>query len=410
VELDFKPPRENRYLLRLTYALLPTVMRVARRIVGVTVPEADWPHLESLYRRRAILSPNHPTTSDPLIAMFLARRLGEPFNYVACRELFRGPYGWLVQRLGAYSFLRGLPDRESIRMTRRLLAELDRKVVIFPEGETYEFNDTTIPFQSGAVQIGFWAIEDLQKLGREPVLPVLPVIVKYRCVRDGRPAIDAGLRSLESALALSLAGSDTRYGRLRRIGEVVLARIEQEYGFESRPGVPLAERIEGAKRALLERVARQVGVPCPAGLPLPEQMRRLFNAVREFAEEFAEVPGDYGRRQHARRMAAAYPLLMDLWRLENFIAVTDGYVAQQMSAERFLDMIGRLEREVLGRVRHRVPREAVVRLAPPVNLGACYEEYQRHRRETVGEVTRRIETSVRTLLAEAAALGTPVGE
>src|SRR5207247_9357359 len=124
--------------------------------------------------------------------------------------------------LGAYSFLRGLPDRDSIKMTRRLLAELDHKVVIFPEGETYEYNDLTIPFQPGAIQIGFWALDDLHRLGREPVLPVLPVVVKYRCVADARPAIDAALRSLESALSLSPVLAAGRYSRLRPVGEAVL--------------------------------------------------------------------------------------------------------------------------------------------------------------------------------------------
>src|SRR5260370_23998012 len=96
-----------------------------------------------------------------------------------CGEGCEGQWGWLIQRLGAYSIHRGLPDRQSLRMTRRLLAEMDRKVVIFPEGETYEHNDALIPFQQGVVQIGFGALDDVQKSGREPSLPVLPIAVKY---------------------------------------------------------------------------------------------------------------------------------------------------------------------------------------------------------------------------------------
>ena len=132
--LDFRPPKENRWILRLSQAVLPMAMRRVRGIVSISLSKTDWSHLESLRGSRAILSANHPTTSDPLIAMYLSRQLGEPFNYMACRELFHGPWGWTIQRLGAYSIHRGLPDRQSLRMTRHLLAELDRKVVIFPEG------------------------------------------------------------------------------------------------------------------------------------------------------------------------------------------------------------------------------------------------------------------------------------
>jgi 1-acyl-sn-glycerol-3-phosphate acyltransferase len=405
--LDFLPPRENRLVLRLSHVLLPVVMSRVRHIVAVKIPKGDWAHLEALRRRRAILSANHPTTSDPLVAMYLSRRLGEGFNYMACRELFHGPWGWIIQRLGAYSIHRGLPDRQSFRMTRRLLAELDRKVVIFPEGETYEHNDALIPFQQGVIQIGFRALEDLQKAGREPSLPVLPIAVKYRCVIDPRPAIEAGLRSLEKALALPHA-EESAYARLRRVGLHVFGRMEREFGLKLPPDVPLNERIAAAKTHVLDHVSREIGVERPHDLPLADQMRFLFNAVYQFADEFAEEPGDYGQRQHARRLAAAAPLLDDLRRLQNFLVVTDGYVAERMTGERFLDVIGRLQREVLGQVRHGVPREAVVRIAPAIDLGPRYDAYRQQKRETIAEVTARVEASVRSLVTELMALGTPI--
>jgi 1-acyl-sn-glycerol-3-phosphate acyltransferase len=408
--LDFLPPRESRLCLRVSHVLLPLVMSRFRHIVAVSIPKGDWSHMEALRRRRAILSANHPTTSDPLIAMELSRRLGEGFNYMACRELFHGPWGWTIQRLGAYSIHRGLPDRQSLRMTRRLLAELDRKVVIFPEGETYEHNDALIPFQQGVIQIGFGALEELRKTGREPSLPVLPIAVKYRCVIDPRPAIDAGLRSLERALNLPTPAGDSAYLRLRRVGVQVLGRMEREFGLKMPPDAPLNERIAAAKTHVLDHVAREIGVERPRDEPLADQMRFLFNGVYQFADEFAEEPGVYGQRQHARRLAAAAPLLEDLRRLQNFLVVTDGYVAEHMTGERFLDVIGRLQREVLGRVIHGVPREAVVRIAPAIDLGSQYDAYRQQKRETVAEVTTRVEASVRALLTELMALGTPIEE
>src|SRR5438132_3078917 len=99
--LDFCPPKENALLLRLSHTVLPLVMGRVRHIVAVTISKEDWRHLEQLRRSRAILSANHPTTSDPLIAMFLSRLLGEAFNYMACRALFHGPCGCMIQLLGA---------------------------------------------------------------------------------------------------------------------------------------------------------------------------------------------------------------------------------------------------------------------------------------------------------------------
>src|SRR6266571_5861779 len=112
--LDFRPPKENRWILRFSQAVLPMAMARVRGIVAVSLAKTDWAHLESLRGGRAILSANHPTTSDPLIAMYLSRRLGEPFNYMACRELFHGAWGWTIQRLGAYSIHRGLPEGDLV--------------------------------------------------------------------------------------------------------------------------------------------------------------------------------------------------------------------------------------------------------------------------------------------------------
>src|SRR5207302_302580 len=201
---------------------------------------------------------------------------------------------------------------------------------------------------------------------------------------------DSGLVSLEDALGKSPSRGESLYVRLRRIGEQVLGRMEREFGLKAATGASLNERIAAAKSHVMDRVAREVEVERPRGIPLAEQMRFLFNEVYRFADEFAEEPGDYGRRQHGRRLAVAAPLLEDLRRLQNFLVVTDGYVAERMTGERFLDVIGRLQREVLGRVRHGVPREAVVRIAPSLDLGSRYEAYRRQKKETVAEVTARV--------------------
>src|SRR5262245_28811205 len=145
---DFRPPKTNPLVVGLTYPMLPVIARVARRRVAIEVDEGEWERLAPLRERRLIVTPNHPRSNDPLIALWMARRLGRAFNYLTCRELFEGVYGWIIQRLGAYSILRGAVDREAIRTTISLLAEQDRQVVIFPEGEIYGHNDMLLPFQA----------------------------------------------------------------------------------------------------------------------------------------------------------------------------------------------------------------------------------------------------------------------
>ena len=106
----------------------------------------------------------------------------------------------------------------------------------------------------------------------------------------------------------------------------------------------------------------------------------LVTATRADAREgidFFPLTIDYDERLYRHKMETAAPLFNDLHRLQNFIAVTGDYVAAEATAERFLDVLGRLEKEVLGEVRHRVPREALVRIAPPIGLETRYEDYRK---------------------------------
>src|SRR4051812_33370726 len=131
----FVPPVENPGMRRLAGFLLPTLAHALYRIENVRLPDEDKARLEGLGPGRAIVSPNHPSWHDTVVMLWISRILRQPFNSLAAREILDGWTGRILNQLGAYSVIRGTADRESLRTTRRLLAELDRKVVIFPEGE-----------------------------------------------------------------------------------------------------------------------------------------------------------------------------------------------------------------------------------------------------------------------------------
>jgi 1-acyl-sn-glycerol-3-phosphate acyltransferase len=334
--------------------------------------------------------------------------LREPFHYLAAREVLDGVKGWVLNHLGAYSVIRGVPDRESLRMTRRLLGEMNRKVVIFPEGEIYEYNDTLLAFQSGVAQIGFWTLDDLAKAGAEPELPLVPVAIKYRCSDWPRSAIDASLRDLERALALPATRGLSSYARLLQVGRRVLSALERQEGIRPDESAALNERIAAARRKLLERVARAIGSEVDSRQSPADQLHLLFHALKSWVGVLPGEHSDYDERLYARRMAVAEPLFRDLHRLQNFIAVTGDYVAAEATAERFLDVLSRLEREVFGQVRHPVPRDAVVRIGEPIRLEARVDAYRANKRQTVSDVTAELERSIRDMLRDLSREATPL--
>lgn len=404
----FIPPADSPALIRCCHGCLPALMRLLANLREVRIPPDELQILREAVRSRALLAPNHPTGNDPYVLFWLSRELRVRFNYLAAREVLHGPRGHLMNRLGTYSVIRGVADRESIRATRRLLAQEDRRIVIFPEGEIYEHNDRLLAFQSGVVQIGFWTLDDLERLGKDPEMPVTPIAIKYACCDSPRPAIESGLRELEQALGLSPSPRLSSYQRLRRAGESILSALEREEGVESHGAESLGERIDAVRSAVMARVAQSVGTVLDPREPPADQLHQLQVALRRWVGDGEDDQTEYDERLYRQRLQIAVPLHRELLRLQNWIAVSGDYVAAEATAERFLDVLGRLEKEVFGEVRHRVPRVAHVRIAPSIHLEEHWVSYRNNKKQTVAELTRRVETEIREMLRSLSREATPI--
>lgn len=408
--IDFRPPRLHPPTLRLFQRLLPGLLRRVCGVVSVDIPAEDTRRLRALAGERLLLAPNHPTNDDPALLFALAQAAGMPFHYLCCREAFDhlyGLWGWLIQRLGAYSVVRGTTDRDSFRTTRALLSAPAGKVVIFPEGEMHSQNDTLLPFHMGVVQLAFWALEDLRKAG-DPAASVslLPVGLRYFFTEDMTAAIDGSLDRLRWALLphdrkYRLKAYDDQYEFLRDMGIKMLEVLEAEYGLKTKSAggeADLTPRLHALKSLLLDRAAGLIGVPLPSDATLPERMRLLINAVYAATHDEATPRSPYQARVHRQQAARVAPLLQDLNRVANWIAVQDNYVRARPTPERMADTLRRLEIEAFGKSSLHGPRRALVRVGEPISLAPCYDAYRADKRATVARVTHELEAAVQGLL------------
>lgn len=119
-----------------------------------TLPEGTWPWLQGFthwigtwcffvgYRLRVrhreripvrgplVVVANHAAMVDgPLLYGLLGRRS----TFLIKQEMFRGPFRWLLPRLGQVPVRRGSGDRAPLHAARRLL-RVGGVVVVFPEG------------------------------------------------------------------------------------------------------------------------------------------------------------------------------------------------------------------------------------------------------------------------------------
>jgi len=399
----FRPPKNNRAVTWVASHLIsPLIMRPLTGIARIEVSEEDLNRLQELRGSRVILTPNHSEENEPFILLHLSNLLGHDFNYLTAKEVFEGypGFAWFFQGLGAYSIVRGVPDLSSFRMTRKLLVEGKRWLVIFPEGVAVGLGDTVMPFQPGVVQLALSAQEELAKM--EPPAPVLfvPLAIKYLYLKEMAGPVERALCRLEKKVGLESGGPDPIQVRLARIGEVVIDRSEQAHDLRL-PEMGMNERMYHLREVLTGRVAAELGIPLSEDEPLIQRLRVLQNRIEEVLER-GQSEDDDGRTEKPGR-GQLKELQRTVLQVRNFVALDTAYIEERPTVERLFDVIGLLEVEVFGKRRFTGPRKAVVRVGEPVPLLDYQARFRRERDVVAAEIAARLEGSVRAMLGEMAA-------
>lgn len=398
----FRPPKPNAFTLAIGRLATVPALRWIYGIVAIDYDRADIQRFAAIARDRVLITPNHPTNAEPVVLFHLSRVVKRRFYFVSNRESFDrvfGLFGKLLQGCGAYSIIRGAPDRESFKFTRKLLAEHRAKLVIFPEGEVYSQNDSLLPFHDGVYQLAMSAAEDLRKLGDAAPLWVQPVAVKYHYVGNAKREIERSISRLEVALNLRPTEPSPIYERLLGCARKLLASAESAYHLEVPQDATLQNRIDGVREAIVERVSQSLGMEVePRDHPLPDRMRSLYNAVFAVVQGDVEVESVYDARLAQEERKRVQPMLDDLRRLANWVAVQDTYIATHPTPERFIDTLRRMEYEVLGGVKIKAKKRCLVRLAEPFDIREYGPAYVQDRKGTVAAICGRAEQSVQVLL------------
>jgi hypothetical protein len=369
-------------------------------VTDINVSPEVLERLRHLKGKRCLLTPSHSGGFEPHIIMYLSKLLKDDFNYVAAMELFaRSPiHRWILQRVGVYSVIRGAMDRQSFATTRQILVEGKRWLVVFPEGEAVGQNSIVIPFQPGVIQLAFKAYEEAAKIEQATSLYCIPLAIRYLYLQDMHHEIDASLSRLEASLAIR-GSTSSRYERIRGVAEAVLAANERTHHVQAGEQCSMNERIQILKDRVLSQLEAQLGTTSVTGQPPLDRVRAIFNAV-DRTGELEPGSSEYEQQLTLERHNIARQFYHDLWRALRFVAIYDGYVAESMNVERFMDVLGLLEFEVFNRRPVWGPRKARVQLDEPIDLKDHFSSYKSDKRGAVKRVTTMLESSVRQMLDE----------
>jgi 1-acyl-sn-glycerol-3-phosphate acyltransferase len=415
--LDFRPPKDNASLISFVKLALPLYMKVMLCDTRMQAVSGATERFNTIKGKRGMVCPNHSNRHDPQMMFAFSRIVKEDFNYIAAREVFdwdHGLNGWWIQRLGAFSVVRGAADRESFKMTRKIIAEGKKKLVLFPEGEISRQNDTLMSLESGAAQLCFWAVEELLKDNPNdhrsggPVI-LLPLALKYTFTKDVRPVLRKKVALLEDRLALKSPSEKSLMERLRAIGQTLLVALENEYDCGAKEGHSVNDRILQLRMQILKNAAYQLHIKLPENAKELDSVRVIRNTLDDFIYTDEAPKSDYQRKLHDEKAAVIRGLYRDLDRVVNFIAIYDSYLVEHNTQERFADNLDRLETEIIGgEPTFTGPRLVLLDVGHALDMSERYPDYKKNKRAVLTTTITEVSAQLTGMLKQLEQMRTPI--
>lgn len=402
--LEFRPPLDNPFIIGLARAFLPVILKNRMKGAEIRVLGDGLERLMKLKGMRTMICPNHSHRHDPEVMFALSCMAKEEFNFIAAREVFdwnNGMNGWFLQRMGVYSVVRGAIDRESFKTTKRLLVEGKKKLVLFPEGEISRQNDVLLPMESGAAQLSFMAMDEIQKKTPGEELLILPVALKYTYKQDTTMLLNYLMGKIEEKLGLKSTGDESLYKRVRAAAEVVLSTLENEYDRKPPEGADLNSRITDLKTHILQTMAEVLHVKLPANASHLDCVRILRNTLDDFIYEDDENLPPYQKKIHEEKEVKIKSFYRDLDRVVCFIAIYDGYLTPPVTQERVINVLELIETEVFGEAKIKGARLVLITIGQPINILDYYQEYKKNKKPVIENVASQISTQLHSMLTEA---------
>jgi hypothetical protein len=397
---DFKPPKNNRFFEWLGRTGLPWVLWW-NNYEGISVSQADLDRIKALGNSRVIICSNHSHRHDPIFLFALASILKEQFNFIAAREIFDwwpfGMHGYCIQRVGAYSITRGTVDRASLSMSKQLIREGKRKLVVFPECEISGSDDRLLPIEPGLAGLFLKSMEAVKQQYPEEPVYVLPVGLKYKYTQDITPALRNSLTRLENELGIDNwhLTLPERFNLAVREWVGIIA-TEFRFGHANWAGTAETADFESIINGLLEHLGDRLEVSVDKK-DAPQAVHTLRNRLNELTKPQGYA-SPYQRLMHAERveyLSQFHDLFNTVTRLA---ALKEFRVLSGISQENLASGIDLLEREVFGKATQKGQRIVYFRVGEAINLANRYDKYQQNRRAEVDWLTGEIEHQLRNML------------
>ncbi|MDZ4835690.1 MAG: 1-acyl-sn-glycerol-3-phosphate acyltransferase [Candidatus Melainabacteria bacterium] len=362
------PPVDNRFLPAVTCAILPAVLKTHNLEVRASAGCVE--ALRRLNGTSTVVLLNHCDRFDPLCVFALSKFAEEDFHYLASREQFDGAFGikqWLMQRVGAYSVLRGQPeDSASKEMTINLITEGRKKLIMFPEGDVTGRDDAILPLKEDGIRNMLEAQSRITQSGNPRSVYLLPMAIYYDVCSDAVPELNSSLDKIEQALRLPLM-QDAFEPRITRVIATMLDDLALHYGVQPR-GATLDQKLIDFCNRVSALIAYSNGIKLePTSDPMVILHSVRGNVWRMINADINET-NQYGKKLLIESKKRGQAFIKDLDRLEQLFILAHALQQYEFSLELAWRVIDRLELEITGKSTNKGHRIARFEAAPEISL------------------------------------------
>jgi hypothetical protein len=209
------------------------------------------------------------------------------------------------------------------------------------------------------------------------------------------------LRMLEDRIGIKTSRDHSDYQQLLTIAAKLLDTLEKEYTFKSTPGATMNERINSLRSHILKGIAAQLHIELPANARPLEWVRTIRNTMDDFIYQDDAPKSDYQRKVHEEKAQTIKGFYRDLDRVVNFIVVYEGYIKEHNTQERFADILGRMESEIIGGEPSSYgPRRIFLDIGNSINVSECYDDYKKDKRGVLNKVTDEVAGQISNMLVQ----------
>jgi len=367
--LKFYPAKHNKLFIWIFQNL--NFIELCTRVQFNILP-SDIETLRTIpLKTNLILIANHSDELDPRVIMELSRRSGRRFTFMVNSEVFKEWFGtakFCLQHIGSFSVERGASDQVAIQYAIDTVKNTNNILIMFPEGEIYNLNDSVQPFKTGAVHIGLEALKEIYAESSDQSVSILPAAIKYRYKHDIMSTLKKRIIKMEKHLSIDPNILDLQHELYRIMNKLMGSTNNAEA--ETEDIDTLIDRLEKTRESIVTEIEKKYTKTTSTGGDLFSRAQKMIFFIREQISKQQVFSKDTQKQLEQDLQAMKKTIQMATWQPQ--------YIELNPSEEHLAETVMKLEKAVFNK--KRVPalgkREVFIRLLDPVDLSVALESYE----------------------------------